>query len=807
MSDIVNNILLVIGVIASLATIISLAVPIINRYIYKQELDPKIKARQQKITGVIFSIGLISIISIFVVESTLQQSATASSQVLGRMLYHYEAPNNASDVRALAWSPDSTRIASIDDFGGTIQVWDATTGNHTLTYQPPSWQVNSLSWSPDGKYVAASVDRHLYVLEVDTTSLRQVFNPALPLLSYGNGVVAWSTDGTRIALACMDNTVRVWNINAGHVDTSQKPLIYTHHTKNVYALAWSPDGQYIASASEDNTIQVWQISDGDKTYRTIRGIPLQSASAYSNIAWSPNGELLATEDGRGIVSVWSYQSGDKVLSMPTYPSTTPGNQVLYGGAVAWSPDSQFLGTGSFDSNFNGKIQVVSWLSKSLNRPSFTDSSIASQIYALAWSPNGNYIAAATGLDNGVIVWQARGINDWLYAQYYHIDTGPGGQVQVYGVALGIPLGGLLLFLSLFGRPQLKFVTKRRTFLAISGGLVLGFSILILAIALITFILLPIFPVLTPIKAGLFLGSALLLSCILPLAVVGYIRPSQKRRRARKASLNYVQQGRAYLKQGEYQRAIESYDHALACEPSNSVAYVVRGNTYAEQGEYKWAIEDFNRALALGIKDGMIYFKRGIAYFSLKEYQQAIENYNQAAELAPAWSDIYYKRGLAYLWLKNTPQARIDYLRSSDLNPSNTDAEWKAIWVGMSKQRVNKEIAVNLERIATVDPQQYVATVCRGLALGLRGKVKEGMEEVEKAIPLAPNEWDAYFWKGMLYAYFYQGKARSAEALAAIEQALAGGLPPVLLVPLYWFEKDRPNFFVKYVKPLLERLKV
>jgi len=38
----------------------------------------------------------------------------------------------------------------------------------------------------------------------------------------------------------------------------------------------------------------------------------------------------------------------------------------------------------------------------------------------------------------------------------------------------------------------------------------------------------------------------------------------------------------------------------------------------------------------------------------------------------------------------------------------------------------------------------------------------------------------------------------------IEQALSVGLPPMLLTPLYWLEKDRPDFFEKYAKALLER---
>src|SRR5260370_4501491 len=119
---------------------------------------------------------------------------------------------------------------------------------------------------------------------------------------------------------------------------------------------------------------------------------------------------------------------------------------------------------------------------------------------------------------------------------------------------------------------------------------------------------------------------------------------------------------------------------------------------------------------------------------------------------------------------------------------------------MGKERVEIETAKRLEEIAAIDPQDYVAHVCTGVALGLHGKLREGLAELEQAIPIKPKEWDAYFWKGMLCAYFYRG--RNLVAMEAVEKALEVGLPPVLLMPLYWVEKDLPEFYERYVRPLL-----
>jgi WD40 repeat protein len=67
--------------------------------------------------------------------------------------------------------------------------------------------------------------------------------------------VAWSPDGTRLASAGRDMSVRVWDARTG-----QSLLTSTGHSSAVWAVTWSPDGTRIASGSFDHTVQVWQAS-------------------------------------------------------------------------------------------------------------------------------------------------------------------------------------------------------------------------------------------------------------------------------------------------------------------------------------------------------------------------------------------------------------------------------------------------------------------------------------------------------------------------------------------------------------------
>jgi tetratricopeptide (TPR) repeat protein len=142
----------------------------------------------------------------------------------------------------------------------------------------------------------------------------------------------------------------------------------------------------------------------------------------------------------------------------------------------------------------------------------------------------------------------------------------------------------------------------------------------------------------------------------------------------------------------------------------------------------------------------------------------------------------------------------DFNQALVLDPMNIYTRWIGIWAMINENRVNAatEIANELEKITNVRSDSYIMYICRGVILGLRGSLKEGLEELEKAIQLAPEEWDSYFWKGMICAYLGQNQ----KAQESFGWALNQSLPPILLTPLRWFKQDRPDFYDTYAAPLL-----
>jgi len=113
----------------------------------------------------------------------------------------------------------------------------------------------------------------------------------------------FSADGTLIATAGRDGTIRIWDVQTHEL---QSIIVCPGPVRQI---AWTSDGRYLASAQGGigaESICVWEVAVGG-----ARLVTKINRSA-SHLAWSPNGEFLAFHDNG--VQFWEFKSGEILTS-------------------------------------------------------------------------------------------------------------------------------------------------------------------------------------------------------------------------------------------------------------------------------------------------------------------------------------------------------------------------------------------------------------------------------------------------------------------------------------------------------------
>ena len=263
------------------------------------------------------------------------------------------------------------------------------------------------------------------------------------------------------------------------------------------------------------------------------------------------------------------------------------------------------------------------------------------------------------------------------------------------------------------------------------------------------------------------------------------------------SWTFSSRGEAYCRIKEYKKAIDDLDRAIELDSEDVNAYSNRGLARFNLREYEQAISDYTRAIELDAKDAWSYNNRGLSYYYQKEYERAIQDCSKAIELNALFGCAYDNRGTIYLAMNNLEQARSDILTGWKLTPTHISHGWSVEWSAMCLARPDVRMAERLEVLAQIDSEDYIAYVCRGVALWIRGDFEGALQQLERAISLEMKE-DAYFWKGIVCA----SMGRDDEAASALKQAIAWGVPVLLQVPLNWLKEDRPEFYEQYIALLL-----
>jgi WD40 repeat protein len=124
-----------------------------------------------------------------------------------------EGDDNTS-FRVIAFSPDGKTLVSADRRVGNekeLKVWDIATGTLKRTL-PATFKyyddMDSISFSPDGKHVAAASEVYIYVWDVETGEVKKTIKD-----THSVEDVAFSPDGKTLASGNSYQFVKLWDVS------------------------------------------------------------------------------------------------------------------------------------------------------------------------------------------------------------------------------------------------------------------------------------------------------------------------------------------------------------------------------------------------------------------------------------------------------------------------------------------------------------------------------------------------------------------------------------------------------------------
>ncbi len=234
---------------------------------------------------------------------------------------------SAAELEALAFSPDGRMIAGFGGWGffkTSLRLWDASDGHELSLAGEPLGSVRAMAFSADSQLLACAGDTRLVTIwNVPRKEVRQTLDDFTDRVT----ALAFHPDGHRLAVACQDKTLVLWDLKAD----AGKSLAF--QAGICRRLIFSPDGKLLAGTADEQVL-VWNLEQGGKPVELSGGDGLVHSIAFDSLA---NRLIAAGEDG--VVRQWNIPSREKRNDEPDRVIRVgPPHGIVK--RVIWSPEGR-----------------------------------------------------------------------------------------------------------------------------------------------------------------------------------------------------------------------------------------------------------------------------------------------------------------------------------------------------------------------------------------------------------------------------------------------------------------------------------
>ena len=187
-------------------------------------------------------------------------------------------------IHDLCFSPDETLLASACA-DNTIGIWDIQKSICTHVLQGHTHNVWKLYFADNSTLYSASTDKTIRVWNINKGEEIKHFGPSFGELAFHKNIIATDRENYDIHLIDRTNNTVITTLSG--------------HTDCLRCLCFSPDGTLLASASDDDTIKIWDI----ETKQCVR--TLEHEDNVNSICFSSDGNLLLSASSDKTTRLWN----------------------------------------------------------------------------------------------------------------------------------------------------------------------------------------------------------------------------------------------------------------------------------------------------------------------------------------------------------------------------------------------------------------------------------------------------------------------------------------------------------------------
>lgn len=254
----------------------------------------------------------------------------------------------------------------------------------------------SLCYSPDNKYFAFAAGNIIQMYNAGNDTRVKDFTGNFNNISAGHSKeiksISFSPDGTMIASASGDRTVKIWKVPSGEVMHTLRG-----HASEVLEVAFA-DQNNVLSMDADLTIKHWTLGSEKETYSVSSG-----DKAVRAFDVSPDGKFFAVAGAAKTITLFDVQKGTPVKQLQGHENWVR--------SLRFSPDGKTLASAGDDK------EIFLWDIQSGERiKNFTQKG---WIYDLRFSNDGKYLGAALERRSVVFYSLSTGLNTLRIDDFAH----------------------------------------------------------------------------------------------------------------------------------------------------------------------------------------------------------------------------------------------------------------------------------------------------------------------------------------------------------------------------------------------------